>query len=89
MATDAVSEGVHVEKKDIFALWVFTQPASTLRASSNGAQSIIGPRMILAMAPCPTSWSYDPKDTDALRRLAVRRGLWPLKEYRDERVTHT
>ena len=40
-----------------------------------------GPRLILALAPCPTGWNYDPKDSVEIGRLAVKTGNWPLKEY--------
>jgi pyruvate ferredoxin oxidoreductase beta subunit len=45
--------------------------------------------MILALAPCPTGWGFDPKDSIEIGRLAVRTGIWPLKEYVDGQLTHT
>ena len=39
--------------------------------------------------PCPTGWDYDPKDTVEIGRLAVRCGIFPLREYADGRITHT
>jgi pyruvate ferredoxin oxidoreductase beta subunit len=45
--------------------------------------------LILALAPCPTGWDYDPKLTVDIGRLAVRSGIWPLKEYVDGQVVHT
>ena len=45
--------------------------------------------MIIALAPCPTGWDYDPKLSVEIGKLAVRTGVWPLKEYIDGTVTHT
>jgi len=48
-----------------------------------------GPRMIIALSPCPTGWDYDPKDSVEIGRLAVKTGVWPLKENENGVVTHT
>ncbi|MEJ2181592.1 MAG: pyruvate synthase, partial [Gammaproteobacteria bacterium] len=48
-----------------------------------------GPRMIIALAPCPTGWDFDPKYAAEIGKLAVDTGVWPLKEYIDGKVTHT
>jgi pyruvate ferredoxin oxidoreductase beta subunit len=48
-----------------------------------------GPRLILALAPCPTGWDFDPSETLEIGRLAVSTGIWPLKEYIDGHVVHT
>ena len=48
-----------------------------------------GPRMIIALSPCPTGWDYDPKETVNIGKLAVKTGVWPLKEYIDGKVVHT
>jgi pyruvate ferredoxin oxidoreductase beta subunit len=53
------------------------------------AAGLKGPRLIMALAPCPTGWDYDPKDTVGIGRLAVKSGVWPLKEYVDGKVVHT
>jgi pyruvate ferredoxin oxidoreductase beta subunit len=45
--------------------------------------------LILALAPCPTGWDYDPALSVDIGRLAVRTGIWPLKEYIDGKVVHT
>jgi pyruvate ferredoxin oxidoreductase beta subunit len=44
---------------------------------------------LLALAPCPTGWDFDPRLTVDIGRLAVRTGIWPLKEYVDGEVLHT
>ena len=48
-----------------------------------------GPRMILALAPCPTGWDFDPKFSADIGKLAVDTGIWPLKEYENGKITHT
>jgi len=53
------------------------------------AKSLTGPRFILALAPCPTGWDYEPKDTVEIGKLAVKTGVWPLKEYLEGKVVHT
>jgi pyruvate ferredoxin oxidoreductase beta subunit len=53
------------------------------------ASKLSGPRLILSLAPCPTGWDYDPKDTVEIGRLAVKTGVWPLKEYVDGELIHT
>ncbi|MDH4322398.1 MAG: pyruvate synthase, partial [Desulfobulbaceae bacterium] len=53
------------------------------------ARELGGPRLLIAMAPCPTGWEFDPAETVAIGQLAVATGVWPLKEYRDGKVVHT
>ena len=48
-----------------------------------------GPRLVLALAPCPPGWGFDPGDAVEIGRLAVRTGVWPLKEWENGRVVHT
>jgi pyruvate ferredoxin oxidoreductase beta subunit len=86
-------------KKDLFAIWTAHRPtyAATLIGSEpldlarkvEKAATLKGPRLLLALAPCPTGWDFDPAETTEIGRLAVRSGIWPLKEYADGRVTHT
>ncbi len=86
-------------KKDLFAIWTAHRPAYAatvigaepldLARKLEKALSLKGPRLLLALAPCPTGWDFDPKDTVEVGRLAVRTGVWPLKEYVDGKVTHT
>ena len=45
--------------------------------------------MIIALAPCPPGWDYDPKISVEIGKLAVKTGVWPLKEYVDGKVVHT
>jgi pyruvate ferredoxin oxidoreductase beta subunit len=86
-------------KKDLFAIWVAHRPAYAatvigaepldLAKKIERAMSMRGPRLIHALAPCPTGWDFDPKDGVEIGRLAVRTGVFPLKEYVDGRVVHT
>jgi pyruvate ferredoxin oxidoreductase beta subunit len=98
-ATNRGARGYAGEKKDLFDIWVAHRPAYAARVIGaepldlarkvERAQGLTGPRLILALAPCPTGWDYDPKETVAIGRLAVRTGIWPLKEYVDGQVVHT
>jgi pyruvate ferredoxin oxidoreductase beta subunit len=45
--------------------------------------------MLIALAPCPTGWGFDPQLSVEIGRLAVKTGIWPLKEYVDGEVVHT
>ncbi|MBE9529092.1 MAG: pyruvate synthase, partial [Proteobacteria bacterium] len=48
-----------------------------------------GPKLILALSPCPVGWGYDPKESVEIGKLAVKTGIWPLKEYIGGCVVHT
>ncbi len=86
-------------KKDLFAIWAAHQPAYVatvigaepvdLARKIEKALSMKGPRMIIALSPCPTGWDFDPKDTVTIGKLAVKTGIWPLKEYVDGQIIHT
>jgi pyruvate ferredoxin oxidoreductase beta subunit len=86
-------------KKDLFAIWAAHRPSYVatvigaepldLARKIEKAKSLQGPRLILALAPCPTGWDFDPKHSADIGKLAVKTGVWPLKEYVDGRVVHT
>jgi len=86
-------------KKDLFAIWTAHRPAyaATVAAAEpldlakkiEQARKLQGPRLLLALAPCPPGWDFDPQEAVEIGKLAVRTGLWPLKEYVDGRVVHT
>ena len=98
-ATSKGAVGYPGFKKDLFSLWVANKPAYVatvigtepldLARKIEKAKQIKGPRLILALAPCPTGWDYDPKDSSKIGELAVKTGIWPLKEYIDGKVMHT
>ena len=86
-------------KKDLFAIWTAHQPvyAATAVAAEpldlarkiEKAKNLKGPRLILTLAPCPPGWDFDPQAAVEIGKLAVKTGLWPLKEYVDGQVVHT
>jgi pyruvate ferredoxin oxidoreductase beta subunit len=98
-ATSKGPRGFPGYKKDLFAIWAAHKPAYVatvigaepldLARKIEKAKSLSGPRMIIALAPCPTGWDYDPEHTVEIGRLAVKCGVWPLKEYVDGKVVHT
>jgi len=101
-ARTATSKGPHGypgHKKDLFAIWAAHRPAYVgtvagaepldLARKIGKAMEISGPRLIIALAPCPTGWDFDPRETVAIGKLAVKTGIWPLKEYVDGKLTHT
>jgi pyruvate ferredoxin oxidoreductase beta subunit len=98
-ATATGPEGFAGEKKDLFAIWaahrpnyvatvIGTEPLDLARKIEK-ARRLRGPRLIIALSPCPTGWDYDPSATVDVGRLAVSTGVWPLKEYENGRVVHT
>ncbi len=98
-ATTAVGEGLHGYKKDLFAIWAANKPTYVatvigaepldLAKKFERARELTGPRLIISLAPCPPGWGFDPEHTVEIGRLAVRTGVWPLKEYVDGKVVHT
>lgn len=98
-ATHTGRRGYPGQKKDLFAIWVAHRPAYAatvinsepldLARKIETAARMRGPRLILALAPCPTGWGFEPAALVDIGHLAVRTGIWPLKEYRDGRITHT
>ena len=86
-------------KKDLFSIWAAHEPTYVatvigsepvdLARKIEKAKSLEGPRLIIALAPCPTGWEFEPRDAIDIGHLAVRTGVWPLKEYVDGRVVHT
>ncbi|TAK41545.1 MAG: pyruvate synthase [Betaproteobacteria bacterium] len=101
-ARTATSTGAHghpASKMDLFAIWVAQRPAYAatvigadpldLARKIDRARALKGPRLIHALAPCPPGWSFDPAEGVEIGRLAVKTGIWPLKEYVDGRVVHT
>ncbi|MCD6526204.1 MAG: pyruvate synthase [Desulfuromonas sp.] len=92
-------EGLAGVKKDLFAIWAAHDPvylATVIASYPNDlarkiekAKQLRGPRLIIALAPCPTGWGFDPRYTTTIGKLAVDTGIWPLKEYRDGQVVHT
>jgi pyruvate ferredoxin oxidoreductase beta subunit len=98
-STSRGSGGFCGDKKDLFAIWCAHRPAYAatvigaepldLARKVEKAMSIKGPRLLLALSPCPTGWDFDPRETGTIGKLAITSGIWPLKEYVDGKVTHT
>jgi len=98
-ATDPASSAVAGYKKDLFSIWAANRPAyvATVVASEpldlarkiEEARALEGPRMIIALAPCPTGWGFEPSQSAEIGRLAVKTGIWPLKKWQDGKVVHT
>lgn len=91
--------GAEREKKDIFEIWRAHQPPYLATVSPRHPLDLVekfaratryrGPKLFLALSPCPTGWGYEPAQTAEVARLAVETGLWPLKEAIHGQVTHT
>lgn len=98
-ATSAGRHGYPGYKKDLLGIWAAHRPAYVATAIPSEpldlarkiakAKTMKGPRLVIALAPCPPGWDFDPKDAPEIGHLAVRSGVWPLKEYVDGKVTHT
>ena len=98
-STSKGSHGFPGFKKDLFSIWAANKPAYVatvigaepldLAKKIQKVKNMKGPRMIIALAPCPTGWDFDPKYAAEIGKLAVDTGVWPLKEYIDGKVTHT
>ena len=98
-ATNRGAVGYPGFKKDLFAIWAAHEPAYVasvigaepldLARKVDLAKKIHGPRLILALAPCPTGWDFEPEETVEIGKLAVQSGVWPLKEYRNGQIKHT
>ena len=98
-ATSRGPRGFPGYKKDLFAIWTAHRPAYAatvigtepldLARKIEKAKDIKGPKLIIALSPCPTGWDFEPRDLIKVGRLAVSTGMWPLKEYCNGRITHT
>lgn len=86
-------------KKDLFSIWAAHKPAYVatvigsepldLARKIEKVKNKKGPRMIITLATCPPGWNFDPAESIEIASLAVKSGVWPLKEYEDGRVVHT
>ena len=98
-ATSKGPRGFAGYKKDLFSIWAAHKPAYVatvigsepldLARKIEKARQLKGPRLIIALAPCPPGWNFDPRDSADIGKLAVTTGVWPLKEYIDGQVVHT
>jgi pyruvate ferredoxin oxidoreductase beta subunit len=98
-ATSKGPRGFAGYKKDLFSIWSAHRPAylATIIGSEpldlaqkiEKVKNLKGPRMLITLAPCPPGWDFDPRESIEVGRLAVKSGVWPLKEYVDGKVAHT
>ena len=98
-ATSGGPEGFAGDKKDLFAIWAAHDPpyVATVAAAEpldlarklTRAKELSGPRLVIALSPCPTGWGYDPRESIEIGKLAVETGMFPLKERVGGRLVHT
>jgi pyruvate ferredoxin oxidoreductase beta subunit len=98
-ATSKGPRGFIGYKKDLFSIWAAHKPAYLATVIGNEpvdlarkiekVKGLRGPRMIITLAPCPTGWDFDSRESIEIGKLAVKTGVWPLKEYVDGKVVHT
>ncbi|MCX5740813.1 MAG: pyruvate synthase [Proteobacteria bacterium] len=84
----AIERGLDFHRPAYVATVIGADPLDLARKIETAAR-LKGPRLILALSPCPTGWDFDPSLTVEIGRLAVKTGLWPLKEFVDGEVVHT
>lgn len=92
-------EGTIQQKKDLFEIWRAHRPPYVATLSPHDpvdldakicrAKERRGPKLLLALAPCPTGWGFEPELSMELARKAVDCGIWPLEESIDGAVRHT
>lgn len=98
-ATATGSAGLDASKKDLFSIWAAHRPGYLATVAANEpldlAQKIEhargqpGAKLFISLAPCPTGWHFDPRETLRIDRLAVQTGVWPLKELVQGHLRHT
>jgi pyruvate ferredoxin oxidoreductase beta subunit len=91
--------GTVQRKKDIFEIWRAHRPpyAATVSPADEvdfaekvrRAGRLRGPKLFVALTPCPPGWGHDPSQGHHLAKLALDTGVWPLKEAVDGQVRHT
>jgi pyruvate ferredoxin oxidoreductase beta subunit len=86
-------------KKDLFEIWRSHRPPYVATISPSHVIDMLrkvekslsfkGPKLFLALSPCPTGWGAETSESVKLARLAVETGIWPLKEAVYGEVAHT
>ena len=98
--TAKTTGGMGQSRKDLFEIWRAHRPTYLATISPRypvdlarkveAARGRRGPKLLLAAAPCPTGWEFDPALTQQVARLQVEAGVFPLKEAVDGGpVVHT
>jgi pyruvate ferredoxin oxidoreductase beta subunit len=91
--------GAAIHKKDLFEIWRSQKPPYLATISPahpvdlankfRKAEQFKGPKLFIALTPCPPGWGMDPSYTVKLAKLAVSTGIWPLKEAIYGDIVHT
>lgn len=97
--TPASPHGSLRDRRDLFEIWRVQKPPylATVSASYpldlsekvHRAGKFAGPKLFIALSPCPPGWEVDPEWSIEVGRLAVETGIWPLKEAVHGEVSHT
>lgn len=87
------------ERRDLFEIWRVQKPPylATISAAYPldlsekvyHASKLAGPKLFMALSPCPPGWEIDPEWSVDIARAAVETGIWPLKEAIHGEVSHT
>jgi pyruvate ferredoxin oxidoreductase beta subunit len=87
------------ERRDLFEIWRVQKPpyVATVAAAYPldfsekvyRASKLSGPKLFIALSPCPPGWDFEPEWSVEVARLAVETGIWPLKEAIHGAVSHT
>jgi len=91
--------GAELPKKDLFEIWRSHKPPYLATISPahpvdvvnkfRRAEGFKGPKLFIALSPCPPGWATDPSHSARLAKLAVDTGVWALKEAVYGDVRHT
>ena len=91
--------GSELPKKDLFEIWNSHKPPYIATISPahpvdlinkfKKAEQYTGPKLFIALSPCPPGWATDPSYSVKLAKLAVDTGIWALKEAVFGEVKHT
>lgn len=91
--------GAGFSKKDLFEIWRSQKPPYLATISPahpvdlhnkfKKAEEYKGPKLFIALSPCPPGWATEPSKGVRLSKLAVETGIWALKEAIYGEVSHT
>lgn len=91
--------GAEFHKKDLFEIWRSQKPPYLATISPahpvdlfnkfRRSEQFKGPKLFIALSPCPPGWGMDPSLSNRVAKLAVDTGVWPLKEAVYGDIIHT
>jgi len=91
--------GKDFPEKDLFEIWNSQKPPYLATISPahpvdlinkfKKAEKYRGPKLFIALSPCPPGWATDPSLSVKLAKLSVDTGIWALKESVYGEVEHT